>query len=122
MSSDQKIRAFLFYLSVAIFLLGLPLILSSTLGYKFDRRTFKFTKAGLIALKTQPAGASVFLDDRLLNLKTPANINELLPGRYHIELELEEHYPWSGYVDVEAGKVARVEKIILFPPCPGIVP
>lgn len=120
MSSDQKIRAFLFYLSVAIFFLGLPLILSSTLGYKFDRRTFKFTKAGLIVLKTQPAGASVFLDDRPLNLKTPATINELLPGRYNINLQLEEHYPWSGYAEVEAGKVTRLEKIKLFPLRPSI--
>jgi len=120
MSSDQKVRAFLFYLSVAIFFLGLPLILSSTLGYKFDRRTFKFTKAGLIVLKTQPVGANVFLDGRPTNLKTPATINELLPGTYNIGLELEEHYPWSGYAEVEAGKVTKLEKIKLFPLRPSV--
>ncbi len=100
--------------------MGLPPILSSTLGYKFDRRTFKFTKAGLIVLKTQPAGASVYLDKQLLNIKTPATINELLPGRYNIRFELERHYPWSNEVEVEAGKVTRLEKIILFPLRPYI--
>jgi hypothetical protein len=115
MLSEQRLRAFLFYLSLAIFLMGLPPILSSTLGYKFNRRTFKFTKAGLVVLKTQPAGASIYLDKQLLNIKTPATINELLPGRYNIRFELEEHYPWFNDIEVEAGKVTRLEKIILFP-------
>jgi len=115
MSGEQKIRAVLFYLSVAIFFLGLPPILSFTLGYKFDRRTFKFTKTGLIAIKTQPAGANIYLDNRLFPSKTPATINELLPGKYHLKFELDKYYPWSNEVEVQAGKVTRLEKIILFP-------
>ncbi len=115
MLNEQRIRAFLFCLSVIIFLIGLPFILSFALGYKFDRRTFKFTKTGLLVLKTQPSGASVYLDEKLLNVKTPATIAELLPGRYSLRLELEKHYPWFNEVNVDAGKVARLEKVILFP-------
>lgn len=115
MLNEQRIRAILFYLSVVIFLIGLPFILSFALGYKFDRRTFKFTKTGLLVLKTQPSGASVYLDEKLLNVKTPATIAELLPGRYSLRLELEKHYPWFNEVNVDAGKVARLEKVILFP-------
>lgn len=115
MLNEQRIRAFLFYLSVIIFLIGLPFILSYALGYKFDRRTFKFTKTGLLVLKTQPSGASVYLDEKLLNVKTPAIIAELLPGRYSLRLELEKHYPWFNEVNVDAGKVTRLEKVILFP-------
>lgn len=120
MSGEQKIRAFLFYLSALIFLTGSPVILSFALGYKFDPRTFKFTKAGLIALKTQPQGASIYFEGRLLNERTPATINELLPGKYNLRLESEGHYPWFGEVNVEAGKVTRLEKIILFPLRPNI--
>jgi len=113
--SEQRIRAVLFYLSLSIFLIGLPFILSFALGYKFNPRNFHFTKAGLIALKTQPEGASVYFNGKLLNEKTPTTINELLPGQYNIGLELERHYPWFSEVEVEAGKVTRLEKIILFP-------
>lgn len=120
MVREQRVRAFLFYLSMTIFLLGLPFILSFALGYKFNRRTLKFTKTGLVVLRTQPSGASIYLDKKLLNTKTPATITELLPGKYHIRLELERHYPWFNEVDVEAGKVARLEKIILFPLRPNI--
>ena len=115
MFSEQKIRACLFYLSVAIFLGGLPFILSFALGYKFNPHTFKFTKTGIISLKTQPDGANIYLDGKLMNYKTPATINELLPGTYSLTLQLKEHYPWAAQVYVEPRKVARLEKIILFP-------
>lgn len=120
MHKEQKIRAILFYLSVFVFFTGLPFILSFALGYKFDQRSFKFTKAGLIALKTQPVGADVYLNDIVLNEKTPLTINELLPGTYNIKINLEKYYPWTSEVIVEAGKVSRLEKIILFPLRPDI--
>jgi len=119
-SKEQKIRAILFYLSLFIFLAGLPFILSFALGYKFDTHTFKFTKTGLIVIKTQPQGAKVYLGKRLLNETTPLTINELLPGNYNLTLELGQHYPWSSEVRVEAGQVMRLEKIILFPLRPDI--
>jgi hypothetical protein len=119
-SSEQRIRAILFYLSVSIFFIGLPLILSFALGYKFNTKTFKFTKAGLISLKTQPQGASIYLDGKLLSDKTPTTINELLPGKYRLRIELENHYAWFGEINVEPRKVTRLEKIILFPLRPNV--
>lgn len=120
MPAEQRIRAFLFYLSVFVFLIGLPFILSFALGYKFDRRTFKFTKTGLIFLKTQPQGASIYLDGKMLNEKTPTTLHELLPGTYRIRLELDQHYPWLEEVKVEPRKVTLLDKIILFPLRPNI--
>lgn len=118
--SDQKIRAILFYFSALIFLIGLPFILSFSLGYKFDTRSFKFTKTGLIAIKTQPQAATVYFDNKILNEKTPLTINELLPGEYNLKIELEKYYPWRGAVSVNKGQVTRLEKIILFPLRPNI--
>lgn len=115
MSAEQRIRAVLFYFSVFVFLAGLPFILASGLGYKFNTRTFKFTKTGLIAIKTQPQGALVYFENRLINEKTPTTLNELLPGKYSLKLELEGHYPYFREVEVEEGKVSRLEKVILFP-------
>jgi len=120
MYREQKIRAFLFYLSLFTFFVGLPFILSFALGYKFNTRIFKFIKTGLIDLKTQPEGANIYLDEKLLNESTPANIYELLPGAYTIRLELEGHYPWFSQIIVEAGKVTQLDKIILFPLRPDI--
>jgi len=89
MSGSQKIRGLLYYASVAVFIIGLPVILTYTMGYQFDTRAMKFTRTGIISVKTEPPGASVYLDGRLLPEKTPASIAELLPGTYHLRLTIE---------------------------------
>lgn len=115
MLNEQRIRGILFYLSVAVFFIGLPFILSYALGYKFDTRAVKFTQTGLISIKTQPQGAHVYLNSRLLPEKSPNTITELLPGYYNVRLELENYYPWSMQVEVYPRRVTRIEKVILFP-------
>jgi len=114
-AGGQRVRSFLFYSSLLVFFAGLPFILTFALGFQFDRKTFKFTKTGLLVLKTNPPGASVTLNDKLLNEKTPATLNELLPGDYRFSLELEGYYPYSADVQISPGKVTKLERIILFP-------
>lgn len=120
MITFQKIRGGFFYLSLFLFFTGLPFIISFALGYKFNINTLRFTKTGLIYVKTQPEGAKIYLNGRLLAEKSPASIQELIPGVYKIALELEQYYPWKGEVDVEAGQASRLDKIILFPIKPDI--
>lgn len=118
--SIQKVRFALFYLSVLVFLSGAPFILFYALGYKFDPRLFKFTKAGILVLKTEPTGADVYINGRLKNEKTPLTITGLLPGLYAVEIKLTGHYPWDADVRINSGKVSGYEKIILFPLRPDI--
>jgi len=114
-STFQRMRFFLFSLSLLLFLGGLPFILSFALGYKFNPHSLKFVKTGLIYIKTQPEGANIYLNGKLITEKSPASIQELLPGVYKVTLLLAEYYPWKSEVDVEAGKVSRIDKVILFP-------
>lgn len=120
MLNFQKLRGLLFYLSVFLFFAGLPFILTFALGYKFNPHTLKFSKTGLIFVKTQPEGAIVYLNGKLIAEKTPASMQELVPGIYKITLELKQYYPWKGEVYVEAGKVYRLDKVILFPLRPNL--
>ncbi|MFA5092766.1 MAG: PEGA domain-containing protein [Candidatus Omnitrophota bacterium] len=121
MLNFQKIRSLLFYLSLSLFFAGLPFILSFALGYKFNPHTLKFTKTGLIFVKTQPDGAKVYLNGKLTAEKTPTSLHELVPGTYKIAIELKQHYPWKGEAYVEAGKACRLDKIILFPLRPNLL-
>lgn len=110
----------MFYLSVFLFFIGLPFILSFALGYKFNAHNLKFVKTGLIFVKTQPAGAKIYINDKLISERSPASMQELFPGAYKVTLELAQHYPWKAQVEVEAGKVSRVDKVILFPVRPNL--
>jgi len=105
---------------VFLFIFGLPFILSFALGYKLNLNTKKFVKTGLIYIKTQPEGAKVYLNNKIVTQKTPMSIQELIPGVYKITLELAKHYPWEGEVNVEEGKVSRADRIILFPIKPNL--
>lgn len=118
--NTQKIRFALFYLSAFIFLAGAPFILSYALGYKFNLRAFRFIKTGLLALKTEPASAEVYINGWLKKEKTPVAFSGLLPGTYSVEIKLSGHYPWSADVRIDSGKVTGYEKIILFPLRPDI--
>jgi len=120
MLNFQRIRGLLFYLSVFLFFAGLPFILSFALGYKFNAHTLRFTKTGLIFVKTQPDGAKIYLNGKLISERSPATMQELVPGVYKISIELMQHYPWKGEVDVEAGKISRLDKVILFPLRPNL--
>ena len=119
-SAFQRARSFLFYLSLFLFFAGLPFILCFALGYKFNPHTLRFVKTGLIYIKTQPEGAKIYLNGKLIPDKSPASIQELIPGVYKITLELAQYYTWKSEVDVEAGKVSRIDKVILFPLRPDL--
>jgi len=120
MLNFQRIRSLLFYLSLSLFFIGLPFIIAFSLGYKFNTRTLKFSKTGLIYVKTLPEGAKIFLNGKLMPEKSPTSIYELVPGVYKIVLELAQHYSWKAEVDVEAGKALRLDKVILFPLRPSL--
>lgn len=120
MLREQKIRAVLFYASVLLFFMGLPYILSYALGFKFNPRTLKFTKTGIIAIETQPEGADIYLNGALLDKTTPVTVQELLPGKYNVRIELEKHYPWYTDINVEGERVNRIDKVILFPLRPNV--
>jgi len=116
----QKVRGILFFLGLLIFFTGLPYILSFALGYKFNPHTLKFVKTGLIYIRTQPEGAKIYLNNKLTTDKSPASIQELVPGVYKVALELEQYYPWKAEVEVQEGKATRLDKIILFPLRPDL--
>ena len=110
----QKIRAILFYLSIAVFFVSVPLSLIFSLGYDISWINLKVSKAGLIDVNTRPEGAQVYLNNRYTNQDTPAVLRELKPGIYDLKLQLEDHYPWQNTVLVQAGRVTELKEIILF--------
>lgn len=112
---EQKIRAILFYLSVILFFILVPVILLYSFGYKVDINRLKVIKTGLIYIRSIPEGAKVSINGRHINETTPVSIGELMPGAYRLSLELEKYYPWHQMVLVEPGKSTALDDIILFP-------
>lgn len=114
-NSDRLKRAVAFYFSVILYFTLLPIVLSYSLGYKIDFRALKIYKTGIIYIKSTPAGAEIYLNDRRHNDLTPAQIEELKPGTYKIEVRQKGFYAWENDVTVRPNMVTKADRIILFP-------
>lgn len=112
--SDTVIRYIGFYISLALYFILLPIVLSYSLGYKIDFHRFKIYKTGIISLSSTPAGASIYINGRVYPDITPARIEELKPGTYSVEVKREGFYPWQKSLSVIPNMVTRADNIVLF--------
>jgi len=109
-------RKILFYLFFAIYLVLCPIIILYAFGYIFTPKVEEgFAKTGLIHIKTLPASASISIANKHRTEKTPATIQNLLPGQYDMKVFLRGYRPWERKVKVEPGKALNLENILLVP-------
>ncbi|MEI7751682.1 MAG: PEGA domain-containing protein [Candidatus Omnitrophota bacterium] len=109
-------RKILFYLFFALYLVLCPIIILYAFGYIFTPKVEEgFAKTGLIHIETLPANAPIWIANRHYGERTPATIRNLLPGQYDVKIVLRGFRPWERKVEVESGKAANVENILLVP-------
>ncbi len=63
---------------------------------------------GSIELNSNPPGASIFLNDSLLAIVTPAVVKNLLPDRYKIRYRKERYMDDSALVDVASSRTSKL--------------
>ena len=114
-NTDKLKRAIAFYISVALFIILLPIILSYSLGYKIDYKEFRIYKTGILFVNSHPAGATVYINGKEHNELTPTQIEELKPGRYRIEVKRERFYSWERDIIISPNMVRKLDRIVLFP-------
>jgi len=113
--SDRIKRAIAFYVSVVLFFITLPIVLSYSLGYKIDFIALKIYKTGILYINSRPSGASIYIDGNKFRDVTPAQIENMRPGTYKVEVRRQGFYPWEKDLEVLPNMVTRADKIILFP-------
>lgn len=106
----RKIAFWLF--TVAFIFLSLPTLFFS-LGYKFDTKAKKFIKTGTISIKTRPAEAQVYLNDKKLEKNTPCVLSELFPGTYTVTLEKDNFYIYKTFVEVRPSFVNELDVVFV---------
>jgi hypothetical protein len=57
----------------------------------------------LVLIESRPAGASVFLDGRLVGT-TPLQVGDVTIGNHQVALALDGYSRWTATIDVEAGE------------------
>jgi len=114
-NGDRIKRAIAFYISVLLFFVTLPILLSYSLGYRIDLNALKLYKTGIIFINSKPAGAAIYVNGELFDGITPAQIEELKPGAYKVQVKRQGFYPWEEELVVRPNMVTKADGIILFP-------
>lgn len=110
------LRKTLFAIFIIIYLLACPLIILESLGIIIKPGQQKLmTATGLISVATTPEGASIFINDKRIDDKSPAIIRNLSEGTYKIKIEFRDYQNWEKTVSVEKSQVTALENVLLIP-------
>ena len=75
-------------------------------GYRFDIDSFKFLANGILVIKSEPDGASVYIDG---DLKGATNTNiKLAPGSYDVEIKKNGYLTWSKRLTIKKEEVTQI--------------
>lgn len=105
-------RTLLLFLTVVFFTIA-PLLLFYASGWRYNTTAKHLEKVGAVTIETEPKGALVWLDKKLLNKKTPLTIRNILPGQHYLHLSKNGYYDWSRPVDIESGKSLSITPLYL---------
>ncbi|MBL7036224.1 PEGA domain-containing protein [Candidatus Microgenomates bacterium] len=75
-------------------------------GYRFDIKTFKFSPNGILVAKSEPDGASIYINGELSGA-TNSNIS-LPPGSYDVEMTQSGYTTWKKRLTIEKEEVVQV--------------
>ncbi|MFH1392131.1 MAG: PEGA domain-containing protein [bacterium] len=117
----KKLRFIILLIFVFIFALATPLVILRAQGYQFDLEEKKLINTGGIFLKSTPGKASIYLNNKILKVQTPAIISRLIPGKYFVSLELDGFYSWQKKLVIEPNMIVKQDSILLLPKEPKLI-
>lgn len=114
-----KVRVLLFTITLLLVAILGVFAFYYARGYKFDIETLKFQPNGILVLKSEPDGASVYINGEL---KTATNANfAIAPGTYDVEVKKDGYITWYKRLTIEKEIVTQAT-ISLFKTFPSLSP
>lgn len=98
----------------AAFLILAPIILLYTTGFRYNWQKKKINGVGVLALKTYPSTARIYLNNQLQKSTSPLYLNDLNPNIYTVRVELPGYFPWTKNLEVRSRASTLAYDITLF--------
>ncbi len=114
-----KIRVFLFLLTIVVVGFFGFYISYYARGYRLNLGTLKFEPNGILVIKSEPDGASVYINGTL-KAATNANLS-LPPGVYDVEVKKDGYFSWYKRLTIEKEIVTNAS-VSLFRQVPSLSP
>lgn len=98
-----------------IFLIMAPAVVFYTSGYRWNPKKNAIERNGTLIIDTSPTGASIKLNGKEIPETTSVTLQNLAPGNYSIELDLNGYHPWIKTLSIEPERVTFASSIVLWP-------
>lgn len=108
------IRRLLFFFFVFGFIIGAPIIVLYTAGYRYNFQSGTVIRTGVLSISTSPRNAQILLDEQNINRQTPAVIEQLMPGDYQITLAKDGYHPWHNTETIQSNITTHLPLITLW--------
>ncbi len=112
-----KHRYALISTGIIAFIILAPLIVLFTTGTRYDFKTHRFLKTGVLVAQTSPKGAQIYLNGKYYGT-TPKQIRFLSPGSYAIKISKPGYFDWQKRLEVNTQYVTyanlNLKSLILF--------
>jgi len=114
-----KVRVFAFLSTLIIVVVFGVFASYYARGYRLNIRTMKFEPNGILVIKSEPDGASVYING---DLKTATNATiSLSPGTYDIEVKKDGFFTWYKRMAIQKEIVTNAD-VSLFKTVPSLTP
>lgn len=108
-----RFRISLLITGFLVFILVGPAIVLFARGYSYDFENHRFLKTGALVIRTEPRGADVYLEGKLIG-SAPLTKRLLLPDEYYVEVKKTEFRPWQKHVAISPQGVTDYSHVVLF--------
>ncbi len=122
MTKKRIIWKIIFYILFALFFVTAATgIIFYAKGYRYNFKTKKIEKIGIIELNFYPTKAKAFFEDKpIKRQKSPIRIKNLKAGDYQIRIKKEGFFTWNKKITVNPERVNKLFYILLFPENPEV--
>ncbi len=100
----RKSRYFIIAIGFIFFLIAAPIIVLYVKGVGFDFDSKSFVQTGILAVRSNPQDAAIFLDGQQKR-QSQGDLTFLLPGSYTVSLKKPGYSDWTKRLTIEAGQV-----------------
>lgn len=107
------VRKLIYWIFIVLFLVTAPGVVLYTAGYRWNFSQ-GFLRTGTLFVASTPRNATILLDDKVEDEKTPTVVKTLMPTTYNIKLELKDHLTWDKELEIQEGETTFIENVLLF--------
>ncbi len=111
---NPTLRRILFFVFVASFLIGAPLLIFYTAGFRYNWQSGTLFRTGVLSVSTTPRNVDILLEGKSIDRQTPAVIKQLMPGTYDLVLSRDGYHSWNNTVAIQSNITTHLPLVYLW--------